>query len=161
MKTVSAGSNWDELGPQLEGLLAGETDPLAIASNFVALLFHFLDRVNWLGIYVRRGEELVLGPFQGRPACVRISIGQGVCGTAARRRETISVPDVHEFPGHIACDPLSRSEVVVPLYCNGELFGVLDVDSPEPDRFAAADVALIEAAARRLESALGEGALSL
>lgn len=161
MQETIGGSGWDELRPQLDGLLSGETDPLATTANFVALLFHFLDRVNWLGLYVRRGDELVLGPFQGRPACVRIAIGDGVCGTAAARRETVSVPDVHAFPGHIACDPASRSEVVVPLMCGERLFAVLDVDSPETGRFAETDVALLEAAARRLEAVLGERALSL
>jgi L-methionine (R)-S-oxide reductase len=127
------------LDSQLNALLADETDPLASASNFVALLFTAINNINWLGIYVLRGTELVLGPFQGRPACVRLEVGSGVCGTAAATLETQRVADVHQFDGHIACDAESRSEIVVPLICNGELIGVLDIDSPAVDRFSAAD----------------------
>ena len=119
-------------------MLADEPDPLANASNFVALLKQALDDVNWLGIYVLRGNTLVLGPFQGLPACVRIPLGQGVCGTAAATLETQRVFDVHEFPGHIVCDAASRSELVVPLLVGGKLVGVLDIDSPEVGRFSAA-----------------------
>ena len=133
------------LQSQLLALLEDETDPLANASNFVALLNTALDDINWLGIYVLRGEELVLGPFQGLPACVRIPLGQGVCGTAAARLETMRVEDVHEFPGHIACDAASRSELVVPLIIGGQLVGVLDIDSPSLDRFSAEDQSGIEA----------------
>ena len=133
------------LQSQLLALLDGESDPLANTSNFVALLNSALDDVNWLGIYVLRGDELVLGPFQGLPACVRIPVGNGVCGTAAANRESIRVEDVHEFPGHIACDAASRSELVVPLFVSDELVGVLDIDSPSLDRFSAADQAGIEA----------------
>ncbi|MDX1515575.1 MAG: GAF domain-containing protein [Woeseiaceae bacterium] len=132
-------TDYDLLDSQLRALIADEADALACAANFVALLFHALDDVNWLGIYVLRGTELVLGPFQGQPACVRIPLGRGVCGTAAERRETLVVPDVHAFPGHIACDAASRSEIVVPLLRGGELIGVLDVDSPSLDRFDQAD----------------------
>ncbi len=127
------------LDSQLRALLAGETDALASASNFVALLYNAFDDINWLGIYVLRGEELVLGPFQGKPACVRIAVGAGVCGTAAAALTTQRVADVHQFEGHIACDPNSRSEVVVPLVVNGELVGVLDIDSPSTNRFSATD----------------------
>lgn len=127
------------LDSQLRALLEGETDALASAGNFVALLYNAMDDINWLGIYVLRGAELVLGPFQGKPACVHIDIGSGVCGTAAASLETQRVADVHQFQGHIACDADSRSEVVVPLICNGELIGVLDIDSPSPDRFSAVD----------------------
>lgn len=127
------------LDSQLRALLAGETDALASASNFVALLYDAMDDVNWLGIYVLRGDELVLGPFQGKPACVHLKLGSGVCGTAASTLTTQRVADVHQFDGHIACDPESRSEVVVPLLSNGQLIGVLDIDSPTPDRFSAAD----------------------
>lgn len=127
------------LDSQLRALLADENDALAAASNFVALLYNAMEDVNWLGIYVLRGDELVLGPFQGKPACVRLQLGTGVCGTAASTRETQRVADVHEFSGHIACDPESRSEVVVPLISNGELIAVLDIDSPTPARFTAAD----------------------
>lgn len=133
------------LQSQLLALLDNETDPLANASNFVALLNTALDDINWLGIYVLRGEQLVLGPFQGLPACVRIPLGQGVCGTAAAKLETIRVADVQEFPGHIACDAASRSELVVPLLIRGQLVGVLDIDSPSLDRFSAEDQSGIEA----------------
>ena len=132
------------LQSQFTSLADGETDALALASNFVALLYNDLDDVNWLGIYVRRGEELVLGPFQGKPACARIAFGSGVCGTAAATLETQRVRDVHAFPGHIVCDVDSRSEIVVPLSLQGELVGVLDVDSPIRDRFDANDQAGIE-----------------
>ena len=136
--------DYDELAGRLEALLAGEADRLANAANFVGLLFDALPDVNWLGIYVRRGSDLVLGPFQGKPACVRIKIGQGVCGTAAQRLETVRVADVHRFEGHIACDPASRSEIVVPLLLNEQLAGVLDADSPRTDRFSAVDQQGIE-----------------
>ncbi len=127
------------LAAQVDAVLGGETDALANASNFVALLYDALDDVNWLGIYVLRGDELVLGPFQGKPACVRIPLGQGVCGTAAATLETQRVADVHAFPGHIVCDAASRSELVVPLRFDGILVGVLDIDSPTINRFSAAD----------------------
>lgn len=124
---------------QFIALVGDETDALANASNFVGLLFNAIDDINWLGIYVLRNDELVLGPFQGKPACVRISVGNGVCGTAAATITTQRVADVHAFPGHIACDPDSRSELVVPLVADDSLLGVLDIDSPSPDRFSAAD----------------------
>jgi len=127
------------LRSQLLALINGETDALANASNFVALLFNALHDVNWLGIYVVRDEELVLGPFQGKPACVRIALGTGVCGTAAASKQTQRVADVHAFPGHIACDADSRSEIVVPLIANDALIGVLDIDSPILDRFSEVD----------------------
>ncbi len=127
------------LNSQLNALLADETDPLASASNFVALLYGAMSNVNWLGIYVLRGTELVLGPFQGKPACVHLQLGSGVCGMAAATLETQRVADVHQFDGHIACDADSRSEIVVPLICNGELIGVLDIDSATVDRFSAPD----------------------
>ncbi len=132
------------LESQAEALLRDEPDALASAANFVALLYNALDDVNWLGIYVLRGDELVLGPFQGQPACVHIALGSGVCGTAAATRETQRVPDVHAFPGHIVCDAASRSELVVPLIVDGTLLGVLDIDSPRVDRFSADDQAGIE-----------------
>lgn len=133
------------LESQLVALVGDETDALANASNFVGLLFDALDNINWLGIYVLRGDELVLGPYQGKTACVRIALGSGVCGTAAQTRETQRVPDVHAFPGHIACDVASRSEIVVPLIIEDSLIGVLDIDSPSLDRFSAADQEGIEA----------------
>lgn len=132
------------LDSQLRALLAGEHNALANAANFVALLYHALDDIIWLGIYVLRNGELVLGPFQGNTACVRISIGSGVCGAAAATLETQRVADVHAFPGHIACDAASRSEIVVPLLIDDKLVGVLDIDSPSIDRFGAGDQAGIE-----------------
>jgi L-methionine (R)-S-oxide reductase len=128
-----------ELAGQLAALLAGEADRIANAANMAALIYHGLPDLNWAGFYFRRGAELVLGPFQGKPACVRIAIGRGVCGTAAARAATVVVPDVHDFPGHIACDPVSRSELVVPLIEAGEVSGVLDLDSPLPARFDEGD----------------------
>ena len=136
------------LSSQVRSLLGGETDALANAANFVGLLYNALDDVNWLGIYVLRGDELVLGPFQGQPACVHIPLGKGVCGTSAEQRQTLRVPDVHEFPGHIACDAASRSELVVPLVVDGELVGVLDVDSPSLARFSEDDQRGIEECCR-------------
>ncbi len=133
-----------DLSAALKSLLDSETDALANLANAASLLAHSLERINWCGFYLLRGEELVLGPFQGKPACVRIPIGKGVCGTAAQRRETLIVPDVSEFPGHIACDPASRSEIVVPLLEGARLRGVLDIDSPEPGRFDEADRAGLE-----------------
>ncbi|OZI16571.1 MULTISPECIES: GAF domain-containing protein [Bordetella] len=124
-----------ELASQARALLAGETDRIANAANLAALAYHALPDVNWAGFYFFDGRELVLGPFQGKPACVRIALDRGVCGAAASQRQTQLVPDVFAFPGHIACDAASRSEVVVPLVRNGELIGVWDVDSPEPGRF--------------------------
>lgn len=124
-----------ELADQARALLAGETDRIANAANFAALAYQALPTINWAGFYFYNGDELVLGPFQGKPACVRIALDRGVCGAAASQRQTQVVTDVHAFPGHIACDVASRSEVVVPLVFNGELLGVWDVDSPEPGRF--------------------------
>jgi GAF domain-containing protein len=120
---------------QLLSLLKGEHDFVANAANFSALLFNALPNVNWAGFYFLKGEELVLGPFQGNPACVRIPLGKGVCGVAAKQLETIIVPNVHEFPGHIACDVASNSEIVVPLFDGERLLGVLDLDSPTIGRF--------------------------
>lgn len=137
-------TDYDLLDSQLRALVADEPDALAAAANFVGLLYHALDDVNWLGIYVLRGEELVLGPFQGQPACVHIPLGSGVCGTAAATGTTQRVADVHAFPGHIVCDAASRSEIVVPLVVGGELLGVLDIDSPSEDRFSERDQAGIE-----------------
>ncbi len=136
-----------ELALMAEGLFAGERDAVANAANLAALLWLGLDRLNWAGVYFKRGAGLVLGPFQGRPACVRIEMGRGVCGTAAARRQTVIVPDVEDFPGHIACDAASRSELVVPLIAGGTLLGVLDLDSPERGRFDAEDAKGIEALA--------------
>lgn len=137
-------TDYDLLESQAVALLSDEPDALASAANFVALLYNALDDVNWLGIYVLRGDELVLGPFQGQPACVHIAVGSGVCGTAAATLETQRVADVHAFPGHIVCDAASRSEIVVPLVVDGVLVGVLDIDSPSLERFSADDQAGIE-----------------
>ena len=124
-----------DLAAQLASLIAGEPDRIANDANMAALLYHGLPDLNWTGFYFAQGDELVLGPFQGQPACVRIPWGNGVCGAAAARGETVLVPDVHEFPGHIACDPVSQSELVVPLIENGRVTGVLDLDSPRIGRF--------------------------
>lgn len=137
--TETDGAVYAELAQQLRGLLEGERDGLANAANFSALLFHAVPNLNWAGFYFLRGQELVLGPFQGKPACVRIALGKGVCGTAARERRALVVDDVHAFPGHIACDPASRSELVVPLVAQDRLIGVWDVDSPLLHRFGERD----------------------
>jgi L-methionine (R)-S-oxide reductase len=143
-KTASRGELYDRLASQLSSLLEGERDLIANAANFSALLFHSLPDLNWAGFYFLKDGELVLGPFQGRPACVRIKMGQGVCGTAAAKRETIMVPNVHEFPGHIACDSASNSEIVVPIIKHDRLLGVLDLDSPVLGRFDSEDAAGLE-----------------
>lgn len=132
------------LAAQLEALLAGERDFIANAAQFCAFLFHELEGLNWAGFYLNRDEQLVLGPFQGKVACVRIPFGRGVCGAAASSRQTQRVADVHAFPGHIACDSASNSELVVPLIKDGRLIGVLDLDSPQLARFSAEDQAGIE-----------------
>ena len=136
--------DYDLLQSQLHALLADESDALAATSNFVALLYNAVADINWLGIYILRGDELVLGPFQGKPACARIALGDGVCGTAAATLNTQRVDDVHAFPGHIACDVDSRSELVVPLVVNEQLIGVLDIDSPTLARFSEIDQSGIE-----------------
>jgi L-methionine (R)-S-oxide reductase len=128
-------SSYEALSEQLRALVGGEPDFLANAANMASLLFHALADVNWVGFYFLRDRELVLGPFQGKPACTRIAMGKGVCGTAAARETTLVVPDVHAFPGHIACDSQSKSEIVVPLVRGGRLLGVLDIDSPALERF--------------------------
>ena len=128
-----------ELAEQARALLAGERDATANAANLASLVFHTLPQLNWAGFYWMKAGELVLGPFQGKPACVRIAVGKGVCGTAARDRRTVVVADVHEFPGHIACDSASNSEIVVPVIVDGVVAGVLDLDSPVKARFDAED----------------------
>ena len=132
-------ADYAALANELHSLLADERDLIANAANATSLIYHALPHLNWCGVYFHKGGELVVGPFQGRPACVRIAFGKGVCGTAAAQRKTIVVPDVHEFPGHIACDAASRSEIVIPLIVGDELFGVLDLDSPKLARFDDAD----------------------
>jgi L-methionine (R)-S-oxide reductase len=139
-----------EFARQLGGLFDGERDALANSANTAALLFHSLPTVNWVGFYFLQGEELVLGPFQGKVACVRIPLGKGVCGTAARERETLIVADVHAFPGHIACDAESRSEIVIPLIHRDTLLGVLDLDSPVTGRFDSIDAEGLAAVANLL-----------
>lgn len=136
-----------ELLQQAEALFKGERDSVANAANLSALIWHALPDLNWAGVYRFDGHELVLGPFQGKPACVRIAIGKGVCGTAAMKRETIIVPDVHQFEGHIACDSASNSEIVVPLVHGNTLHGVLDLDSPKFNRFDDEDRKGLEALA--------------
>lgn len=130
---------WPALARSLDALLAGEHDAIANAANMAALIWHGVPGLNWAGFYLLQGDTLVLGPFQGKPACVRIPLGRGVCGTAAARRATVVVPDVHAFPGHIACDSASNSEIVVPLYDGDRLIGVLDIDSPAFKRFTDID----------------------
>jgi L-methionine (R)-S-oxide reductase len=130
-----------DLASALGGLIAGEPDPIANMANASALIFETLPDVNWVGFYRNVGDELVLGPFQGRPACIRIKFGQGVCGVAAETRRVQRVEDVHAFPGHIACDSASNSEIVVPLVRDGELIGLLDLDSPTTGRFSDEDEA--------------------
>ncbi|MBU6165093.1 MAG: GAF domain-containing protein [Alphaproteobacteria bacterium] len=136
-----------QLHQQLALLIGDERDFVANMANMAALIFHQLPDLNWAGFYLLKDGELVLGPFQGKPACIRIALGRGVCGTAAATRITQLVPDVHAFPGHIACDADSRSEIVVPLIAAGRLIGVLDLDSPKPGRFDEDDRAGLEAAA--------------
>ena len=137
-------ADYAELAQQLAGLLHGESDFTANAANTAALIFDALPDVNWAGFYFLKGGELVVGPFQGKPACVRIALGRGVCGTAAAERRTIVVRNVEEFPGHIACDAASASEVVVPLITAGRLVGVLDIDSPSLARFDETDARGLE-----------------
>jgi GAF domain-containing protein len=139
---------YEELARQTRGLLDGERDLIANAANVAALIWQIVPDLNWAGFYLMKGGELVLGPFQGKPACVRISVGKGVCGAAAARRETVLVEDVHAFPGHIACDSASNSELVVPLIKDGVLYGVLDLDSPLFARFDDEDRRGIEAIVR-------------
>src|SRR6187397_549687 len=146
---------YDELARDLAALLSGERDFIANAANTAALIYDALPGLNWAGFYLYKSGELVLGPFQGKPACVRIAIGKGVCGTAAERRETVVVEDVHAFPGHIACDSASNSEIVIPLLRGSELLGVLDLDSPLQARFGSADARGLEALAKIFIASLG------
>lgn len=136
---------YDTLVSQARALFDGEPDQIANAANLAALVYHTVPDLNWAGFYFYDGRELVLGPFQGKIACVRIALGKGVCGTAAATREAQLVPDVNAFPGHIACDSASRSEIVIPLFKGDELIGVWDVDSPRPERFTEEDRAGMQA----------------
>lgn len=158
MHTHSA-QGYDELAQALTALLEGERDLIANAANTAALIYHSLPDLNWVGFYLLRGDELVLGPFQGKTACVRIAMGRGVCGTAAQRRETVLVEDVHAFADHIACDSASNSEIVIPLFevagdPRSALLGVLDLDSPKHARFDAEDQRGLERLARIFERSL-------
>lgn len=144
-----------QLAAQARALLAGERDRVANAANLSALVWHALPELNWVGFYFFDGNELVVGPFQGQPACVRIPLGRGVCGAAASSGETQRVEDVEAFPGHIACDAASRSELVVPLFRDGALLGVFDLDSPVPGRFDVEDQTGLEEIARVYVESLG------
>ncbi len=148
-------SLYADLASQISGLLSGESDPVANLANAAAAIYHSLPNLNWAGFYLIRDGELVLGPFQGKPACVRIPVGKGVCGTAAASRRSVLVRDVHAFPGHIACDSASESELVVPLIRGGVVLGVLDLDSPHVARFDAQDQAGCEALAAIIVRHLG------
>lgn len=143
-----------DLNAAVAAIIDGEPDGIANMANAAALIWQFLPDLNWAGFYRLVCDELVLGPFQGKAACIRIPLGKGVCGTAAARRTTLCIADVHAFPGHIACDAASASEIVVPLLCGGRLIAVLDLDSPRPGRFDAADSAGLEALAAILAPAL-------
>ncbi len=152
--TILKTEMYDQLAAQLSSLLDGERDLIANAANTSALIFYGLPDLNWVGFYFMSNDDLLLGPFQGRPACVRIALGQGVCGTAAANRAITIVPNVHEFPGHIACDTASNSEIVVPLMQGESLIGVLDLDSPLVGRFDDDDGKGLEALVRILLSSV-------
>ena len=145
---------YDDLRSQLQGLLMGETDLIANTANFSSLVFNSMPGLNWAGFYFLRGDELVLGPFQGKPACIRIKKGRGVCGSTVVNGVTSVVADVHAFPGHIACDVNSRSELVAPIFANGAVVGVFDLDSPLINRFDAVDAEGIESLVRLLEHSM-------
>ena len=149
--------DYPALAQQMQTLVSGEPDRVANLANASALIHGALQQVNWTGFYLLQGDTLVLGPFQGKPACIRIPLGRGVCGTAAAQRATQRVDDVHAFPGHIACDPASRSELVIPLIQgDGTVLGVLDLDSPVPGRFTPADAAGLEQVAAALMAGLAQ-----
>ena len=147
-------SDYNALCRDLVALVDGVPHPIANLANAAALLWQELEDLNWAGFYLSEGDRLVLGPFQGKPACIEIPYGKGVCGTAAEKQEAVVVEDVHEFPGHIACDEASRSEIVIPMTRNGVVFAVLDLDSPTVGRFTQADRAGLEVFVRVLEKAL-------
>ena len=144
----------EDLLPTVESVVSSETDMIANMANIAALLFEALPDINWSGFYLSKEDQLVLGPFQGRLACTRIPFGKGVCGTVAEQKITLVVPDVHVFPGHIACDAASESEIVIPVLKNGALVGVLDIDSPIKDRFQETDRVLLEKIVSALEKTL-------
>lgn len=145
---------YKELAHSLENLLGNEKNSIANMANMASLLYFSLPNINWSGFYLFDGNELVLGPFHGKPACIRIPIGRGVCGTSAEKRETVIVKNVHEFPGHIACDADSNSEIVLPIVIDGQLFGVLDIDSPMLNRFDEEDSHGLEALIRMFMNAI-------
>ena len=147
-------TDYQQLQKELAALIVGVPYPIANLANASALIFQMMEDLNWAGFYLREGETLILGPFQGKPACIRLSFGKGVCGTAAKEDRTVLVEDVHVFPGHIACDGASNSEIVVPIHQNGTVYGVLDLDSPVFSRFTPEDAAGLEGAVRILEKAL-------
>jgi L-methionine (R)-S-oxide reductase len=157
LRTHDKAAAYAELAASLRSLLEGEPNPIACAANMSSLLYWSLPQLNWAGFYLLdlASGDLIVGPFQGKPACVRIPVGKGVCGTAAAERRTIVVPDVHAFPGHIACDSASNSEVVVPLIARGKLLGVLDLDSPVAHRFDDEDARGLEALVRVYLDSIG------
>ncbi len=145
---------YELLAEQMETVLEKEWPPVSNLGNAAGVLYHGMEQINWAGFYLRQEDILWLGPFQGKPACVRIELGKGVCGTAALQERTQVVEDVHQFPGHIACDAASRSEIVIPLFKDGEVFGVLDIDSPVTGRFREEDREGLEAIARLIEKVI-------
>ena len=147
-------TNYKELNSQLYGLIHGIPHIIANLANASALLFDTLEDLNWAGFYLMENGKLILGPFQGKPACIEIAVGKGVCGTAVERNETVLVKNVHEFPGHIACDSASNSEIVIPIHKNDEIFGVLDIDSPPLSRFTGEDKTGLEEFVKILEKEL-------
>ena len=147
-------TDYAALCAQVEALIQGVPHRIANLANVSAAVYQAMEGLNWAGFYLLEGEKLILGPFQGKPACIEIPLGRGVCGTAAKEGRTVVVPDVHQFPGHIACDCASNSEIVVPIYQNGKLFGVLDIDSPHLERFSQADKEGLEALVKLLEQEL-------
>ena len=146
--------NYDNLKKEIGALIEGVPYEIANLANISAALWQAMEKINWVGFYRMESGKLVLGPFQGKPACIEIPLGRGVCGTAAQEKRTVLVEDVHQFPGHIACDCASNSEIVVPIYKNGEIIGVLDIDSPLFDRFSEEDRVGLEAFVKALEKAL-------
>ena len=146
--------NYEKLKKEIGALIDGVPYEIANLANISAALWQALENINWVGFYLMNGGKLVLGPFQGKPACIEIPLGRGVCGTAAQKRETVLVEDVHQFPGHIACDSASNSEIVVPIFKNGEVYGVLDIDSPYLSRFTLEDQRGLEEIVKILEENL-------
>lgn len=145
---------YTDLNAQVRALTDGVPHTVANLANTAAAIWYAMDRINWAGFYLMEQGKLVLGPFQGKPACIEIPVGKGVCGTAVKEQKTILVEDVHQFPGHIACDSASNSEIVVPLFKNGEIYGVLDIDSPYYSRFTPEDQQGLEKLVRELEKSL-------